>query len=54
VTGAAASTNTALSRKAFLRASAAAIGGLALTGCDLGADRSTAGNTPHEHTKGMS
>lgn len=34
-----------LSREGFLRASAAAIGGLALAGCDLGADRSTTGDT---------
>jgi hypothetical protein len=34
-----------LSRKGFLRASAAAIGGLALAGCDLGADRATADDT---------
>jgi hypothetical protein len=39
---AAASARGALSRKGFLRASAAAIGGLALAGCDLGGDRSTA------------
>ena len=35
----------ALTRKAFLRVSAAAIGGLALAGCDLGADGSSADQT---------
>ena len=35
----------ALSREGFLRASAAAIGGLALAGCDMGSDRSTTSDT---------
>jgi hypothetical protein len=42
---AAASAHGALTRKGFLRASAAAIGGLTLAGCDLGADRPTADDT---------
>lgn len=42
---AAACAHGALSRKGFLRVSAAAIGGLVLAGCDLGADRSTADDT---------
>lgn len=42
---AASSAHGALSRKGFLRASAAAIGGVALAGCDVGADRSTPDDT---------
>lgn len=43
---AAASAHGVLSRRGFLRASAAAIGGLALAGCDFGADPTSSADRP--------